>query len=171
MAGRGTKFTEADRARVFVSLTANDGLVKRTARDTGIPETTVRRWKTDWEKNGPPDTSELAEAIDTFVEEADTVKLEALREIRKRIPESKTTVSALIAVVGVLDDKTARVKGIGQSSKVEHKLVLPSAQEARELMQGFLEAGAEAARRRDEEIVDAEFVEQAPQGALPAARR
>lgn len=168
MASRGTKFSEADKARVFVALTANDGLVKRTARDTGVPESTIRRWKQDWHTNGPPDTSELAEAVDSFCDDMVVVRSEALTELRKKLPNA--TPSALIAVVGVLDDKIARVKGIGTSSRIEHKLVLPSATEARELMQGFLEAGVEAARRRDEEIVDAEFVEQPPKG-LPAARR
>ena len=134
-------------------------------RDTGVPMPTIRRWKQDWEKNGPPDTSEVGQAVEEFYEEAAAVRIEALRELRKKLPNA--TPSALVAVVGVLDDKIARVKGIGTTSRVEHKLALPSAQEAQELMRGFLHAGLEAARRRDEEIVDAEVVEQPPRGLLP----
>jgi hypothetical protein len=97
------------------------------------------------------------------------VRLKALRQIDIKIPSA--TPSALIAIVGVLDDKIARVKGIGQSRKVEHTLVLPSAEEARKLMQGFLEGGLAAARQRDGEIIDAEVVEQAPLRALPSGPR
>lgn len=169
MANRATKFSDADKARTFVALTANDGNVKRTTRDTGVPESTVRRWKQEWEQNGPPDTSAVEEAVESFYTEAEEVRLEALRALRQKINDPRTTVSALVAVVGVLDDKIARVKGIGASSRIEHKLTLPSAEEAAELMRGFVQAGIEAARRRDEEIIDAEIVEQ-PRAGLPAPR-
>ena len=42
MAGRA-KYTEEDRAKVFVLLRTNDGNVKRTSREAGVPENTVRR--------------------------------------------------------------------------------------------------------------------------------
>jgi transposase-like protein len=169
LGGSPTKFTETDKARVFVALTSNDGNIKRTTRDTGVAESTVRRWKQEWEKHGPPDTTELAGAVDEFYNEAEVVRLKALRQIDIKIPSA--TPSALIAIVGVLDDKIARVKGIGQSRKVEHTLVLPSAEEARKLMQGFLEGGLAAAKQRDGEIIDAEVVEQAPLRALPSGPR
>lgn len=169
MANRVTKYTDADKARVFVALTANDGNVKRTVRDTHVPESTVARWKKEWEKNGPPDLEAVEAAVDDFYVEAEEVRIEALRVLKQKIHDPKTTVSALVAVVGVLDDKIARVKGIGTSSRVEHKLTLPSAEEAAELMRGFVQAGIEAARRRDEEIIDAEIVEQ-PRAGLPAPR-
>ena len=171
MAGSVTKYTEADKARVFVALTANDGNVKRTSRDMTVPENTVRRWKKEWETNGPPNTEALETAVDEFYTIAEDVRLEALIALRERIKNPKTTASALIAVVGVLDDKIARVKGIGSTSHVKHHLVLPTAEEARDLMKGFLREGLEDARKRDEEIIDAEFEEQAPRGALPAGPR
>jgi transposase-like protein len=168
MAGRA-KFTESDKAQVFVALTANDGNIKRTVRDTGVPESTIRRWKVEWEKTGPPDIEAITAAIDDFYVEAEDVRYRALTKMREKIDDPKTTLSALVAAVGMLDDKIARVKGIGQSRKVEHTLALPTAQEAQELMRGFLQAGIEAARKRDEEIIEAEFVEQ-PRAGLPAPR-
>lgn len=171
MAGRA-RFTEADKAKVFVALTSNDGNVKRTERDTGVPESTVRRWKKEWEANGPPNTEALAVAVDQFYDRAETVRFLALEKIEAKLndPKDKSTMSALIAVVGVLDDKIARVKGIGTTSRVEHKIALPSAEEVQELMRGFVRQGVIDARQRDEEIIEAEVVEeQAPQRALPAA--
>lgn len=39
---------ESQRQLVREALVANGGNVKRTARDTGVPETTVRRWRAQW---------------------------------------------------------------------------------------------------------------------------
>lgn len=169
MAGSATKFSEADKAKVFVALTSNDGNVKRTTRDTGVPESTVRRWKNEWKQSGPPDQGALEVAVDEFYDRAEEVRFLALDKIEAKLkdPHDKSTMSALIAVVGVLDDKIARVKGIGTSSKVEHQLVLPTAEEFRQVMQGFLRTGLEAAQQRDEEIIEAEVVEQVPKGSLP----
>ena len=40
--------SNADRSLVYTTLLSNDGNVKRTARETGINETTVRRWKKEF---------------------------------------------------------------------------------------------------------------------------
>lgn len=42
-----------DRSTVYTTLLANEGNVKRTARDTGVNESTVRRWKREFETNPP----------------------------------------------------------------------------------------------------------------------
>lgn len=164
MAGRAT-YGDADQARVYVALQANDGNVKRTARETGVPESTVRRWREEWERGGPPPADALELAVDDFYVQAEAVRFEALAMLRMKIPDAKP--GELITIIGVLDDKLARVKGLG--TKTEHKITLPSAEELRALMSGFVAGAITAAERRHEEIVDAEIVEQ-PRKGLPAPR-
>jgi hypothetical protein len=40
-------YSKGERACVFLSLAANRGNVKRTARETGVPESTVRLWRNE----------------------------------------------------------------------------------------------------------------------------
>lgn len=165
MAGR-TTYTDAKKAEVYVVLAANDQNVKRTARETGVPENTVRRWKEFWRVNGPPRQEEVAVAVEDFVTESEKVRNKALREIERQIDAHELKGAALVTAYGVLTDKIDRAKGLA-TGKVEHTLTLPSAEEARELMKGFLEAGQQMAARREEEIIEAEIVEQP---ALPAGQ-
>lgn len=155
MAGRAT-YSEDDKARVYVVLLANDGNVKRTSRETGVPENTVRRWKKQFEKDGPPAEEKVEEAASDFLEEADTVRFMALRRIKELIPESNK-IGELNTTVGILTDKIDRVRL--PNKQVDHVHHLPPADEIRELMAGFAQGMAELSRARDEEIVDAEIVE------------
>jgi transposase-like protein len=157
MAGRAT-YTETDKAKVYVVLRANDGNVKRTARETGIPENTVRRWRDEF-IDRPPQHELVQVAAGDFVDDASRVRNLALRRIEVLIPDS-TKISELNVTVGVLTDKIDRANGIGQTVSHEHHL--PPADEIREVMQGFVQAAQEMSRAREHEIVDAEVL------ALPA---
>lgn len=159
MAGRAT-YTETDKAKVYVVLRANDGNVKRTARETGVPENTVRRWRDEFIDN-PPRTELVEVATGEFVEDASRVRNLALRRIETLIPDSKK-ISELNVTVGILTDKIDRANGVGE--KVSHEHHLPAADEIRELMQGFVAGMRDLAQSREEEIVDAEVL------ALPAPK-
>jgi transposase-like protein len=159
MAGRAT-YTEADKAQVFVVLRANDGNVKRTARDTGVPENTVRRWRNEFIEN-PPSTEAVTVATGNFVDDASRIRNLALLRIETLIPETKD-IGKLNVTVGILTDKIDRANGVGQVVSHEHHL--PKADEIREVMAGFVAMGQELARQREEEIVDAEVL------ALPAPK-
>jgi transposase-like protein len=159
MAGRST-YTEADKAKVFAVLRANDGNVKRTARETGVPENTVRRWRNEFVET-PPSEEAIEAAVGEFVEEASTVRNLALARIKELIPGS-TKIGELNVTVGILTDKIDRANGVGQVVSHEHHL--PPADEIREVMQGFVAMGQELARQREAEIVDAEVL------ALPAPK-
>lgn len=163
-----TTYTETDKANVFVVLTANGGNLKRTAREFGIPVSTIRRWQDGWEKNGPPDTDVLEEAAKDFLDEAEEVRGLALTSIRDKIAKGDGNVSQLATVLGILDDKIARARGLA-TSRVENVYTLPAPEQVRELMAGFVSGAIEAAKQRQEEIVDAEIVEQAPK-ALSSGR-
>ncbi len=164
MAGRA-KYTDADKARVYVALQANEGNVKRTAREIGLPENTVRRWRDDWARNGAPPTEEVAQALGDFIGEAVLVRDFAITTLKKKIPDAKP--SELITIIGVLDDKITRARGLA-TNRTEHVHTLPAAEEIRELMAGFVRGALQAAELRQGEIVDAEIVEQPALGLPPA---
>lgn len=161
MAGRAT-YTEEDKARIFVVLAANDGNVKRTARETGVPVGTIRSWRAQFEEN-PPDTSALEIAVGDFVDEAKSLRKLGLEALRKKVEllvksPGDVKVAELTTLVGVLTDKIDRASGV--ASKVSHEHHLPPADEVRELMRGFADTLQEMSRAREEEIVEAEIVEQ-----------
>jgi len=166
MAGR-TTYSDEDLARLFVSLMANEGNVKRTARDTNIPESTVRRWKTEWETNGPPSYEAVEAAVTTFAEDAERVRDKALKAIEEKIPGAK--VGELTTLVGVLDDKITRSRGLA-TGRVEHVHALPPVDEIREALAAVFQGAIQAASQRELDIIDAEVIEEQAQKALPAPR-
>jgi transposase-like protein len=161
MAGRAT-YSEDAKAKVFAALAANDGNVKRTAREFGIPSSTIRRWRDDWEREkNLPSAEALEVATNDFMTEAKEVRNLAIAELKRKIPAAN--VSQLVATVGMLTDKIDRVEHV--STQVhEHKISLPSADEIAEALRGLQKVALESAARRDMEIVEAELV------ALPAAK-
>jgi transposase-like protein len=167
MAGK-SPYSDSDRATVYTTLLSNDGNVKRTARDTGVNETTVRRWKAEFETNPPP-VEAVTEAVNSFVEDAKRVRNKAVKEIERQIDAGLFKGAALVTVVGVLDDKITRVEGPVNKTQVDHVHHLPSADDARALMSGLLNGAIESGRIRQAELVDAELViEEAEFKALPA---
>jgi transposase-like protein len=165
-----SQHSESDRARVYTSLLANDGIVKRTAREVGLSESTVRRWKQEFVEN-PPALEALEAAIGDFVTDAKRVRNKAVLEIERQIDAREMKGAALVTTVGVLDDKIMRVEGVVSKHQVDHVHHLPTAEQARELMGGLLHGALESGRLRQAELVDAELTEQAEDGeflALPS---
>jgi len=162
-----TTYSDQDLARLYVVLTTNEGNVKRTARDTGMPESTVRRWKKVWEENGPPKIEEeIVEAVTNYVDEMERTRDLALQRMHERLQNDQGTLPQIATVFGVLTDKIDRARGIGSESTIHHKHELPSPDEIRATL-GALVSGALAAHQeREEEITDAEFTEQ-PVAQLP----
>lgn len=157
MAGR-SKFTEEDRAFVYVTLASNDGNVKRTSRETGIPEQTVRRWKSEFAEQ-PPEVHAVEAAVGMQVDDMARVEQLALKELERKIRAQELKGSELITVVGVLNDKKTRAQGLA-TSRTEHRVALPSREEIAELLGGAVASAIQAAEQRQEDIVDAEIVEQ-----------
>lgn len=164
MAGR-TTYSDEELARLYVTLTVNEGNVKRTARDTGIPESTVRSWKQKWEAGEPPPSVEIA--ISDFVEDAERVRDKALVAVEEKIPLAK--VGELTTLIGVLTDKIDRARGMA-TGRVEHVYALPPADEIRRTLTEVFEGARLAAANREAEIIDAEVIEEQALKALPAPR-
>jgi len=158
-----SKYTEADRAAVYVALQANGGNVKAAARELDFPVTTVRRWRGEFEAEGPPDLEVVDAAVEDYLGELEQVRNKALKLLDQKLPEASARDTATI--FGILDDKVSRAKGI-VDRPADEKVSLDASQ-LREVLSGVVSAAIEAAGRRQEEIIDAEIVE-SPR-ALPAA--
>ena len=151
-------------------LAANDGNLKRTARDIGIPEPTLRRWRKKWEESGPPPLDEVEEAVVEYVDEMKKTRDLALKRIHERLSSENTkeqgTLPQVATVFGILTDKIDRAEGIGSHTTHEHKLTLPSAEEIRATLQGLQQNVLAGHESREEEIIDAEILDEEPR-ALP----
>lgn len=139
-----------------MTLTVNDGNVKRTARGLAVPESTVRRWRDMWRDDGPPDLDVVEEAATTFVIEAERVRDRALQILDGKLEGA--TPSALVAVVGVLTDKVAVARGLA-TSRTEHIQALPPPEEIAKSLAQVLQGAIAAAQERQSDISDAEFTE------------
>lgn len=156
-------YSDEEKAAAYVAWVTNDKVMKRTARSTGIPEGTLRKWIADWEEHGPPDTQVeiIGELAGEFVEAATTVRDEALGILRAKLPRAK--VSELVAAVGMLTDKINMARGLA-TSRTEHVATLPPAEEVAKVLGTALQQALQAAQERDNDIVDVEVT------ALPAAK-
>lgn len=161
-----SNYSDEERGHVYLTLTTNDGNVQRTARDTGVPEATVRLWKKTWEREGAPPGVALqaSEEADTFLVKARAVRDAALLQIEIKLPQAR--VSELNAVVGTLDDKITRAESIRDpKDRAEPKQI--DARAAGELLAGFVESALRASQDRQGAIREA--TENKPdRPALPA---
>lgn len=168
MANRAT-YTQEDKARVYVVLSANDGNVKRTARETGMPESTVSRWKREFAKE-PPSTELVETAVSDFVGEADDLRMQGLKALKGKLDlliqnPKDVNVGQVTTMIGILTDKIDRAAGLA-TSRVEHEHRLNSS-DIREALVGFVQDMQSLSKSREEEIQDAEIIEQP---ALPPGK-
>lgn len=165
MAGR-TVYTDEVKATAYAQLQVNDGNVKRTAREIGLPVSTLRKWRDEWEANkNLPAAEDLIAATGDFIEDAERVRNLSLKVLEAKLAAGQGTVAQVATVLGVLDDKIARAKGLADRV-TEHKITLPKRDELRELFAGLQQGAIDAAAQRDEVIVEAELVE--PRALPPA---
>jgi DNA-binding transcriptional MerR regulator len=165
-----TKYSDQDLARLYVVLTTNEGNVKRTARDTGFPQSTVRRYKQVWATEGPPKLDDVEQVVVEYVDEMERTRDLALQRMHERLEANQGTLPQIATVFGVLTDKIDRARGIGSEQTVHHKHSLPSPDEIRATLGAVVQAALVAHTEREEDIVDAEFIEQPP-AALPRGTR
>jgi transposase-like protein len=160
-------YTDKDKATVWAMLTANEGNVSRTVRETGVPASTIREWRDEW-KDNPPDWSEEDLApVHEFVEKAETVRDYILNQYFDAVQRGEVKAEKLPVHIAIFDDKIRLHKGMA-TSRNETVTTLPKAEELRELFAGFASAVSEAARKR-EEIIEAEWSEQSDKELPPAA--
>ncbi len=167
MARTRATYTDAALANLYVTLVTNEGNVKRTSRDTGMPESTVRRYKQMWEQEGPPKLDDIEQAVTDYLTEAEETRNLALSKMKERIEKGDGTLAQLATVFGVLSDKIDRARGLADR-RVEHVHALPSPDDIRATLGALVQSVQAGHIIREEEITDAEIIEQP---ALPAGTR
>jgi transposase-like protein len=156
-------YSAEDKGRAYVVLQTNEGNLKRTARDTGIPEPTIRRWRNEWAAEGPPPTDMIEQEATGYIGEAEVVRNLALRRIKERLESDNVkeqgTLPQLATVYGIVTDKIDRARGIADRT-VEHRHSLPSPDEIRGALTALVAGVQQGHAAREEEIEDAEIIEE-----------
>lgn len=161
MARSRRTYDDRDRAAVFAELTVNDGNVYRTSKNLGIPNTTVKRWKEEWERGGVPEEVQTAliPVVTDFLEDTTRIRNKLLAKIEELLDQDRMTPAQVATAFGILTDKIRAYENI-PTQKVEHSLSLPAPEQLRELFLGAVEGVVEAATQRaaDIKVIEAEPV-------------
>ena len=152
-------YSDRDKAFVYMTLDINDGNIKRTSRETGVPRATILSWKRKWAEDGIPDDffEPLEKATDDFIKEASEVKALAVARMKEIIPTEKNLYH-LSQTVGILDDKITRARGL-PTQREARSIELPSPEKVKKIFQGYIAEITSAAQERSD-IIDIEFEEQ-----------
>lgn len=128
---RRSKYSDADRARVWAGLEANNGNIKRTARETGYPVSTVREWKTKWEMNGVEEEviAAVPAVVTDFVADAERVRNKLLMRLEQLVDEGKIDARGVVPALGMLTDKIRAYKGLDNVREHHHVLEVPALDE------------------------------------------
>jgi transposase-like protein len=168
-------YTDEEKAKVLVALEANEGIVKRTARETGVAEQTIRDWKKQAERGaltaGVQDA--LPAAASEFATKTERVRDLMLDQLEAKVINDDLNGRDLITGIGVLTDKLRITRGEA-TSRTETVQESSTPQEIGESIYGFLSRAFAAGEQRDldivlsdEDISDADW-EQAALAELPA---
>lgn len=177
-------YTAEDQALVRQLLAAHEGNVKRVARESGVPEQTVRDWKKKWEREAP--SAEIVAAtpaaVEKWVGNVERVRDKAVDRLEKVLddPTTKVNVKDLSMTIGILTDKARVARGQPTSRPDSSGQDALPIEQARELFAGMARGMLEAAERRHqtisstiidgEDIEDGEYEQVAPAAlALPAS--
>lgn len=154
-------YTDRDMANVYVALRVNNDNVARSARDTGVPESTVRDWRATWERDGgaPQHIIELAAGAATdFVIDATRLRDKALAELERLIDSGEVKPAQLIAAIAVTEDKIRLAKGLA-TSRSESVRVEIDPKEIRDQLASYIRDAAALADQRDKDINEGEGAE------------
>ena len=162
MSRKHVKWSDDDKALAYVVWLANDKNIRRTARETGVAHTTLRYWVTEWRENGPPDevADKVPDKVEEFVVRASRIRNSAMDKLESLIPEAEIKqMGTLGTIVGIMDDKIRLASGLA-TKRTETVHTLPSREDMKELMGGFVEGLVGSAEDRAEEIIDVDVEEQ-----------
>lgn len=163
-------YSDSDRARVFAELTATDGNIKRTARHTGIPVSTVRFWKQQWDKGGVPAVVQeaLPMVVGDFIADATRVRDKLLVYLEEKVDRRELSAKEIVPALGMIVDKLRAYQGLEKVSRVEHTIEFPELSKMRDEMAVIIRELVSAGNKR-QEIIEGEWEESA-QEALPQAQ-
>ena len=158
-------YTDEDRARVKTVLEVNDGNVKRTSRDTGVAEQTVRDWKKQWERGGLPEKvrAALPAVAEATTNEYEAVVNKAVQRTLELLDDDKLKARDAAWIAGVFTDKLRLIRGEA-TSRTESVNTGPTAEEIGNSVVQALEQAVRMQQEREADIVDVEI----EQAALPS---
>jgi transposase-like protein len=162
------EWTDDARAAVYVQWIANEKNIQRTAKDVGMGTSTLAYWVKGWKKDGPPPgiDGKISSAAYEFVNHASRVREDAMKKLEELIPQAEVRqLSAIATVVGIMDDKIRLATGLA-TKRTETDQILPSREDMKELMGGFVDGLVGAAESRAGEIIDVEVEEQPESSGL-----
>lgn len=155
------EWSDQDKADAYVQWVLNDHNVRKTSRETGVPHGTLRYWIKEWEAEGAPSNggAQLVEqSAESFVHHASRVREQAIIKLEELIPLAEVKqLSAIATVVGIMDDKIRLASGLA-TKRTETVHTLPSRDDMKELMSGFVDGLVGAANARTSEIIDSEVI-------------
>lgn len=164
-------YSDEEKATVVVALDANNGNVKRTSRETGVAEQTIRDWKKLAERGElkPEVVAALPAAQEAFADHAETIRSLMMDELETQVKNGDLKGRDLIVGIGVLTDKLRITRG-ESTSRSEVVTSGPNAEEIGAQILEYLDGAITAGQERDITIEDADWSEQAPQGELEPAQ-
>jgi transposase-like protein len=151
-------YTERDRAKTAVILQVNEGNVKRTARETGIPRATVVNWHKTWEREGYPEPVEalVDEEIGDFLETASAVRWEMIEALKERVDRRELTGRDLITGIGVLTDKINILSGLATSRTERVDVSTPDSNDLAKKLLEYVTETSKRSKERKEEISESD---------------
>lgn len=160
-------YSDEDKANVLNLLEVNEGNVKRTARDTGVAEQTIRDWKKSWTGKGVPASVQAAlPAVQgEFGDNAERVRNLMLDQLEAAVLNNELKGRDLIVGIGVLTDKLRLSRG-ESTSRTETIAAPPTADAIGKALHDYLGRTVASGEERDVEIEDAEWSESSPVGEL-----
>lgn len=156
---RRSKYSASDRAVVYAGLEVNDGNVKRTARETGYPISTVRDWKKMWERRGV-DTEvidALPAIVNDFVDDATRVRNKLLIYLEKLVDRGELTGREVTPALGMLTDKIRAYQGLDKMTEHRHVVEIPALNELETRLGSALEQLVSVGNQRQavlDEVID-----------------
>lgn len=155
-------YTEKDQAFIAVTLQANAGNIRKSARETGVPISTIRDFRDRWEVEGYPEPleGELPAVRRTFIEDAKEVRQMMIERLREKVERGDITARDLIAGIKELTDKINVLEGMA-TSRTEVVQTLPDTSEIARQLAEFVNRTVDNAVDRAQAI-DGEWEEIRP---------
>lgn len=139
---------------VFAKLTETEGNIKRTARDTGVPVSTVRDWKVEWAKKGVSDEiiDALPAVVTDFVEDATRIRDKLLIRLEQRSDRDDLTGREMLTGIGILTDKIRAYQGLDALREHRHTVEIPALDEMQKTISNALREIVAAGNQRQQVI-------------------
>jgi transposase-like protein len=173
------RYTDRDKALVHATLAANGGNVKRTSRETGVAEQTVRDWKKKAERAGIPAEVEAAlpAVIEDVAADIERIRNKALIALEESIDRRDLKGRDLTVAIGVLTDKHRLLTGQATSRTESTSGESMDREEIREAFRGLALGMVQAAEQRAHtiaanvagDVIEVEATEQPEEGLLALA--